>query len=74
MGVMLTPSKLRAIRALSGLTQVELAERAGISKAAVAEFELGKRELRTGTVVKLCEVLGVKVTYQMKDGTEISGP
>lgn len=74
MGVMLTSSKLKAIRAMAGLTQAELAERAGVSKAAVAEFELGKRELRTGTVVKLCEVLGVRVTYSMKDGTEISGP
>lgn len=70
---MLTGSKLRAIRALRGITQADLAEKAGISQTAVAEFEKDKRDLRTSTVVKLCEALGVQVTYKI-DGTEITGP
>lgn len=70
---MLTGSKLRAIRALRGITQADLAEKAGISQTAVAEFEKDKRDLRTSTVVKLCEALGVQVTYKV-DGTEITGP
>lgn len=70
---MLTGSKLRAIRALIGITQAELASKAGISQTAVAEFEKDKRDLRTSTVVKLCEALGVQVVYRI-DGTEISGP
>lgn len=69
---MLTGSKLRAIRALRGITQAELASKAGISQTAVAEFEKDKRDLRTSTVVKLCEALGVQVVYRI-DGTEISG-
>ena len=70
---MLTGSKLRAIRALRGITQADLAAKAGISQTAVAEFEKDKRDLRTSTVVKLCEALGVQVTYKV-DSTEITGP
>lgn len=73
MGVMLTGSKLRAIRALRGITQAELAALAGVSPTAIAEYEKDKRELRTDTVRKLCEALGVSVTYSV-DGTVISGP
>jgi transcriptional regulator with XRE-family HTH domain len=73
MSAMLTGSKLRAIRALRNMTQAVLAERAGVSPSAIAEYETGKRDLRAGTIRKLCEALGVKVTYEV-DGTEISGP
>lgn len=70
---MLTGSKLRAIRALRGITQADLAAKAEISATAIAEFERDKRDLRTNTVIKLCEALGVTVTYTV-DGTEITGP
>lgn len=70
---MLTPSMLRAIRALRGITQADLAEKAGVTQAAIAGFELGKRDLRGATIRKLCEALGVQVKY-IVDGTEISGP
>lgn len=73
MSAMLTGQKLRMIRALRGITQAELAELAGVSPTAIAEYEKDKRDLRTDTVRKLCEALGVKVTYTV-DGTEISGP
>lgn len=70
---MLTGSKLRAIRALRGISQAELAAKAGVSQTAVAEYEKDKRDLRAATIRKLCDALGVKVTYTV-DGTEISGP
>ncbi len=73
MANMLTPQKLRAIRAMRGMTQAELADRAGISPVSIATFEAGKSDMRASTVVKLCEALGVTVTYRV-DGTEISGP
>ena len=55
------------------MTQAQLAERANVSPTAVAEYETGKRDLRAETIRKLCEALGVTVTYRV-DGTEISGP
>lgn len=73
MAGMLTGQKLRAIRALRGMTQADLAQAAGCSPTAIAEYETGKRELRSGTIRKLCDALGVQVTYKV-DGTEITGP
>ena len=73
MPAMLTGPKLKAIRALKGMTQAELAHAAGVSPVTVATFESGKSDLRASTVLKLCEALGVQVIYRI-DGTEISGP
>ena len=70
---MLTGPKLKAIRALKGMTQAALADAAGVSQVTVATFESGRSELKTSTVIKLCEALGVTVTYKV-DGTEITGP
>lgn len=73
MTAMLTGPKLKAIRALRGMTQARLAELSGVSPTAIAEYEKDRRDLRTDTVRKLCEALGVTVTYHV-DGTDISGP
>ncbi len=69
---MFTGKKLRAFRAIRGITQADLADRAGISQTAVAEFEKDKRDLRSKTVAKICDALGVTVTYKI-DGLEVSG-
>lgn len=71
MSSMLTGSKLRAIRALAGMTQAQLAEKSGVSPTAIAEYERDKRDLRADTLRKLCEALGVSVTYRVGD-TEIT--
>lgn len=73
MATMLSGSTLRAIRALRHITQSDLAAKAGVSPTAIAEYETGKRDLRADTIRKLCDALGVKVTYTV-DGTEISDP
>lgn len=73
MSTMLTGSKLRAIRSLRGMTQADLAKKAGVSPTAIAEYEKDKRDLRSDTIRKLCEALNVKVKY-LVDDTEITGP
>lgn len=73
MSAVLSGQKLKVIRALRGVTQAQLANAAGVSPTAIAEYERGKRDLRADTIRKLCEALGVTVTYQV-DGTTISGP
>lgn len=73
MPTMLSGSTLRAIRAIRNISQAELAASAGVSQTAVAEYETGKRDLRADTIRKLCEALGVTVTYKV-DGIEITGP
>ena len=61
------------IRAMRGMSQAELAAKAGVSAPAIAGFETGKRDIRASTIVKLCDALGVKVTYSVGN-TDITGP
>jgi transcriptional regulator with XRE-family HTH domain len=55
------------------MTQAQLALKSGVSPTAIAEYEKDKRDLRSDTIRKLCDALGVQVTYTV-NGTEISGP
>ncbi len=51
--------RLREVREQAGLTQLELAERAGLTKDAVARLERGARSPAWETVVALCQALKV---------------
>lgn len=68
---MLTGETLKAIRAIAGVSQAKLALDAGVSATGIAEFETGKRDLRASTIVRMCEAMGVKVTYSVR-GMEIA--
>lgn len=59
----LTGEQLRAFRALRGMSQAALAHAAGVSPVTIATFESGKSDLRSGTIAKICDALGVSVTY-----------
>ena len=63
---MLTGETLKAVRAIAGVSQAQLALDAGVSAAGIAEFETGKRDLRAATIVRMCEAMGVKVTYSIR--------
>jgi transcriptional regulator with XRE-family HTH domain len=52
--------KLKWLRTLNALTQVELAERAGLTTAAVARIERDEAEPRPSTLRKLAEALNVQ--------------
>ena len=66
----ITPAKLKAVRALRGISQAELARLAGVSVVSIATFEAGRSDMRASTILKLCAALGVSVTYTIGD-TEI---
>jgi transcriptional regulator with XRE-family HTH domain len=51
--------RLRELRGAAGLTQAQLAERAGVKRDAVARWEAGTREPSWSNVVALVEALGV---------------
>src|SRR5262245_54646362 len=51
--------RLRELRERAGLTQVQLAERAGLHPQGVVKLERGEREPAWGTVLALMEALGV---------------
>lgn len=71
--LVLTGPKLKAIRAIRGVTQEQLATSSRVSQTAIAEFEAGKREIRTDTLRRLCDALDVRVQYIVGD-TVITGP
>jgi transcriptional regulator with XRE-family HTH domain len=56
---MQTTSRLRELRDGAALSQEDLAKKANVSRATVAELEAGKRPARPSTRRKLAEALGV---------------
>ena len=55
--VMLTPEQIRGARAMLGLTQAELAERAGISKTGLNNIESGSSDPKSSTLTAIQRVL-----------------
>ncbi len=51
---------LKRLRTLNALTQAQLAERAGLTTAAVARIERDENEPRMTTLRKLADALGVE--------------
>lgn len=51
--------RLRELRSQSGLTQAELATKAGIRQASITDYERGKTDATWTMVVRLAHALGV---------------
>ena len=49
---------LEAARVNTGLTQAELAERMGVSRQTVLDWESGKREMKTAYLYMFCAITG----------------
>lgn len=54
-------SIVRAWREYKGLTQTEVAERMGITQAALSQMESGEKRLRKATMEKLAVAMGISV-------------
>jgi transcriptional regulator with XRE-family HTH domain len=54
--------RLRKYREAAGLSQAELADRAGVHRRTVIKIERGEREPHWPTAVALAEALGKEVT------------
>lgn len=61
---------LREARRRSGLSQSELATRAGVTQSVVSEYEAGKRQPAVPTLARLVAATG----YELTLGLERSGP
>lgn len=53
--------RLKELRTKAGFTQPELAERAGVSKAVVANLEQARHKPTLDTAAKLARALGVTI-------------
>ncbi|MDY6307420.1 MAG: helix-turn-helix transcriptional regulator [Oribacterium sp.] len=53
-------SKLKELRTQRHMSQQELADASGVSRATIANIELGtQKNIMTGTLIKLADALGV---------------
>ena len=55
---------IRFHRKQSGLTQMELAEMAGVGKNMIYELENGKLSVRLDNLLKVLQVLNIKINFQ----------
>lgn len=58
--IVLRTTRLRELRERAAFSQMELSERSGVSRATIADLELGKRNARPKTRRKLAKALGVE--------------
>jgi transcriptional regulator with XRE-family HTH domain len=59
--------RLKELRERAGLTQQALADKAGLSKAGIADLEQARREPSWSTAVALAEALGVDCRAFLQD-------
>ena len=64
--------RLQQAISMSGMTQKELAEKVGITEAAVSHYLKGDRMPRSAVAVKLADVLNMSVDELMGGNTETS--
>lgn len=60
---MMFAQRLKELRRERGLTQVQLAEQMGVSKGAVAMWEIGEREPNFETIAKLSQLFDRRIDY-----------
>ena len=66
----LRTTRLRELRERASFSQMELSERSGVSRATIADLELGKRGARPKTRRKLAKALGVEPWELVGDDRE----
>jgi Zn-dependent peptidase ImmA (M78 family)/transcriptional regulator with XRE-family HTH domain len=62
------PERLELARQAAGLLKNELAERVGVTPAAISQFEHGRAKPSAATLAKLALALGMPVEYFARDG------
>ena len=64
---MLTGKQLKSLRSIKGMSQAALAVAANVAPATIANFEVGKSELKTESLSRILSALGVSITYTVDD-------
>jgi transcriptional regulator with XRE-family HTH domain len=66
--------RLRELREQAGMTQEQLAQRAGVKREAIARWERGAREPGWSNVLALCQALGCSCEAFTKEPAERPEP
>lgn len=69
----ITPEQIKAARALVNLNQKELSIKAGVGDSTLADFERGKRSLRTANLNAVCYALQESGVIFLEGGV-LKGP
>lgn len=69
-----TPEELRMLRRKAGLTQAEVARRAGVSQSLIARIESGKVNPRVSTLVKIYQALSELMKDELTARDVMSSP
>lgn len=56
-----TRNKIKAARAMKGLTQAQLAKKLGITQSAMSYWETHLDGVSFGNVQRLCKILGIDI-------------
>jgi transcriptional regulator with XRE-family HTH domain len=67
-------ARLKELREAAGLTQMQLADAAGLSQRAVSHWEQGLREPAWSNVVAMAEALGVDCRAFLKEPASTPAP
>lgn len=71
-------ARIKMARKVAGLTQAELAERVGVSRSAVAQWETGRTGQVGTNLTRIAEILGVRAGDLLEgavdEGVADSGP
>ena len=62
--------RVRQQRVMANLTQEELAEKSGISCSFVGHIERGEKKFSIGTLVSLCNALGISPNTLLQDSLD----
>ena len=63
--------RVRQQRTMLGLTQEELAEKAGISTSFVGHIERGEKKFSIGTLVSICNAMEITPNYLLQDSLDV---
>ncbi|RFA09938.1 hypothetical protein B7R54_12555 [Subtercola boreus] len=62
---------VRELREQAGLTQLQLAERARVSRSFVADLEGGKPTVEAGKLMDVFQALGFEISLRAEDSGEV---
>lgn len=65
---------VRDARTRRGMSQAALADRAGVSRQWIVQFERGKARAEIIVLLRVLDALGIELTASGVDGRDVSGP
>lgn len=59
--------EIKRLREQEGLTQQELADKAGLKQPTIARYESGRSDISYVSLIKILDTLGYKIKFEKKN-------